>query len=272
MEDILYDVIIIGASKEGINAYNSLKRAMPEKKVIVISRDFDNVTTRNSVLTTDRIYGNVVFTNDRRGIMLATLENDERIAGLCMIIATGARARRKNLGTNRVYYSLKDVKTRAKASPIVLIGGDHKTCESALALSAKFSHVYVCLKEAELPGTAEQKATIEAKSNITVLPLCQVKSCRNDKNGNLLDVTLDTLDTIKCNYIFVSDGQVPELDGIYRDMITVDSKGYIIINDDFETEVVPGVYAVGKCVSASPKPRDASRLIAAYRKKFGGMN
>lgn len=270
MEDILYDVIIIGASKEGINAYNSLKRTAPEKKVIVISREFSNVTARNSILTSDRVVGEVVFTDDRRGVMITYLKDDTRICGLSLIIATGTKPVRFKFDTNSVYYNVKDMKSRAKVSPIVVLGNNDKAARSAIELSKKFRHVYMCIKESELNCPAALKDSIAQLDNITILPFCSVSKLVNDKNGNLLKVQLDTLDEIDCKYLFCSLGQVPDIGGINRNMITLDKDGYIKINDDFETEIVPGVYAVGRCVAKEIKPRDASRLIAAYRNRFGG--
>lgn len=270
MHNKLYDVIIIGASLEGINAYNSLKRTAPKKSVIVISRDFSNVTARNSVLSTDRVLGEVVFTEDRRGIMTAIMQDDERISGLCMIIATGTKPVRFAFDTNSVYYNVRDIKARAKVSPIVLVGHNEKAARSALELSKKFRKVYVCLETADFECNDELKDEIANTDNISLLPFCSIKKLINDKNGNLLKVQLDTLDEIDCKYLFCSLGQKPDLDGIFSRMITTDRDGYIKINNDFETEVVPGIYAVGRCTTKSIQPRDASRLIAAYRKRFGG--
>lgn len=270
MQDKLYDVIIIGASKEGINAYNSLKRSAPEKSVVVISREFSNVTARNSVLTADRVEKEVVYTSDRRGIMIAICQDDTRICGLCLIIATGTKPKKFSFKTNNVYYDVKEVKSRAKVSPILLVGQDDKAVRSAIELAGKFRKVYMCLETLELQCSDELKAKISELDNIAILPLCKVKNLINDKNGNLMKVQLSTLDEIECKYLFCSLGQVPDLKGIGEQMITTDKEGYIKINDDFETEVVPGVYAVGRCTTKSVQPRDASRLIAAYRKRFGG--
>lgn len=270
MQEPLYDAIIIGASKEGIGVYNSMKRLMPDKHVVVISRDFDKVKIKHSVLKADRIVGEVVFTDDRRGIITAILEDRRRVSGLAMFIATGTKPIKLDLDTNRIFYKVKEIHSTAKIAPAAVLGHDERCVDAALKLSKKFRKVYVCSDEGALEGPEDKLAELAKRENVTVLPFCNAKSCRKNKKGELMSITLDTYATIDCSYVFASVGREPDVDGISWKMVRKDPQGRIMVNDDLETGIVPFVYALGSCTDREPRPKDATKAVTSYREKLGG--
>lgn len=271
MPDKIYDLIIIGASLDGINAYNSLKRAAPDKSVLVISENFDAITTRNSVLKADRLEASVVFTQYKYGMFYAFISAEKFYCSKAMIIATGSDpVKRLDIKTTNVYYKLSAVKSRSKILPMVVVGGNKDSAEAALYLAKRYSAVYMCIPTAELSCGEDLKNQINNTENIIQLPLCDIKSCKNNKNDQLMSVVLNTFEIIPCCGIFVAVNRTPSLRGISKGLLRIDSNGYVITNENHETGLIPGLYAVGECCVKEAKARDASKLISSYLKTFGG--
>ena len=87
------------------------------------------------------------------------------------------------------------------------------------------------------------------------LPNCNVISCKNDKEGNLAEVQLDTYSSIRCTALIMSLGRTPDNSGLSKRMIEVDSDGYIKTKEFNATTVVPKIYAIGTCTRSTAKNR-----------------
>ena len=90
-------------------------------------------------------------------------------------------------------------------------------------------------------------------ANIVHLPNCHIVSCKNDKEGKLVEITLDTYETIRCSALVVALGRLPDVSGIGVRMIELDQDNYIKINSLHQTTVVPAIYAIGECTRHNTK-------------------
>ena len=85
------------------------------------------------------------------------------------------------------------------------------------------------------------------------MPNCHISSCKNDKDGKLAEITLDTYETIRCSALVVALGRLPDASGVGIRMIELDQDKYIKINSLHQTTVVPTIYANDKCTRHNTK-------------------
>ena len=92
------------------------------------------------------------------------------------------------------------------------------------------------------------------------MPNCNIISCKNNKEGDLVEVQLDTYSSIKCMALVMSLGRIPENAGFLKRILTLDSEGYIVTKEFNETTRVPNVYAIGGCAKNGVKSRLLSTI------------
>ena len=85
------------------------------------------------------------------------------------------------------------------------------------------------------------------------MPNCHIASCKNNKEGKLVEITLDTYDTINCSALVLALGRRPEVSGVDPKMIELDEDKYIKINTQHQTTKVANIYAIGECTKHNTK-------------------
>ena len=143
----------------------------------------------------------------------------------------------------------------SKNSPVVVVGNDTLAVTYAIALAKKFKYVYLCSSSVELSCEARYLKKLENIANIVHLPNCNVIGCKNDKNGNLTEVQLDTYSSIRCTALVMSLGRIPDNSGLSKRMIETDINGYIVTKGFNVTTIVPTIYAIGTCTKNGTKTR-----------------
>lgn len=250
MQNIIYKTVIVGASTTGIMLYNKLKRAGIDTKVV--SSDFTNTTTGNTVLKVDRISGTVCYSDAKRGLIILNLTSGETVCCENVILACGLNSKRLQLDTNCIFYKLSDFNIKSKTKPVTVVGNSAEAVTAAIKLAKKYSYVYVCSPTAKLHCGLELANTLYKTKNIVVLPLCHITSCRSDKTGKLTDITLSTFETLKCGGILAFTEKEATVHTCFNSgMLKFDSDRHIIINNTGETGLVPKLFAVGSCTTDS---------------------
>ena len=247
----LYDVIIIGASDEGISFCKHLLANTTGVKVALVSRNFNRPVEIEGLI---KINKEVIFSSYNQGLIGLTLADRTQIFGINVVIAVGTKPIKSNLKNNNIRYNITDLKA-AKNSPAVVVGNDNLAVDFAITMSKKFKYVYLCSNTIELECDNKHLKKLENIANIVHLPNCNVISCKNDKNGNLTEVQLDSYSSIRCSTLVMSLGRTPDNSGLSKRMIEVDSNGYIITKEFNVTTVVPKIYAIGTCTRSSTKNR-----------------
>lgn len=247
----LYDVIIIGASDEGINFCEQLLEKTVGLRVALVSKTF-NKPIEIEGLT--KITGEVVFSSYNRGLIGLTLSDRTQIFGINVVVAVGTKPIKSTLKNNNIRYNLAGIKA-AKSSVAVVVGNDNLAVTYALAISKKFKYIYLCSSTVDLDCEAKYRKKLENTANIVHLPNCSIISCKNDKDGKLSEVQLDTYSSIRCSTLIMSLGRTPDNSGLSNRMISVDSEGYIITKEFNTTTVVPKIYAIGTCTRGGTKNR-----------------
>jgi thioredoxin reductase len=114
-------------------------------------------------------------------------------------------------------------------------------------LAKRFYYVYFCTAEFELKCSKRLCKKINETANLVHLPGCNITSCKNDKYGNLMEVTLDTYATVRCNSIFMQGNREPDLYYISNKFISLNENKAIIVGDYNNSLKLPGIYVVGNC-------------------------
>ena len=247
----LYDVIVIGASEEGISFCEQLLAKTIGLKVALVSRNFNRHV---DVAGLTKISGEVIFSTYNRGMIGLTLHDRTQVFGVNVVIAVGTRPIKSNLKNSNIHYNLLNIKA-SKTTPAVVVGNNNLAVSYALALAKKFKYVYLCSSSVELNCDAKYIKKLENVANIAHLSNCNIIGCKNDKDGKLVEVQLDTYSSIRCSTLVMSLGRVPDNPGLSKRMVEVDSNGYIITKEFNVTTVIPNIYAIGTCTKSCTKTR-----------------
>lgn len=249
----LYDIIIVGASQEGITICNYLISKKPNLKIALVSRNFNNFSNSLKRDNIDYINEEVIYSSYNHGVIGFTFANKDNIFCRNAILATGSKPKQLMLKNSNIYYNLNNISAYSKSEAAVVYGNDSSAATYAIKLAKKFKYVYICSDTLELKCTPALLKKLTETSNIVHLPNCHIINCKNDSNGKLQEITLDTYDTIRCSTLVVAIGRTPEIPGFNKRMIKLDDKGCATINADGATAVIPTLYAVGACATKNSK-------------------
>ena len=247
----LYDVIVIGASEEGISFCEQLLAKTTGLKVALVSRNFNRPV---DVAGLTKIFGEVIFSTYNRGMIGLTLHDRTQVFGVNVVLAVGTRPIKSNLKNSNIHYNLLNIKA-SKTTPAVVVGNNNLAVSYALALAKKFKYVYLCSSSVELNCDAKYIKKLENVANIAHLSNCNIIGCKNDKDGKLVEVQLDTYSSIRCSTLVMSLGRVPDSPGLSKRMVELDSNGYVITKEFNVTTVIPNIYAIGTCTKGGIKTR-----------------
>jgi thioredoxin reductase len=195
-----------------------------------------------------------VFSSYIHGLIGLTLADRTQVFGLNTVIAVGTKPIKSSLKNNNIRYNLVNLKA-SKTTPAVVVGHDNLAAIYALTMAKKFKYVYLCSDTLDLTCDAKYIKKLENTANIVHLPNCNIVSCKNDKDGNLTEVQLDTYSSIKCSALVMSLGRIPDNSGFSKRMLSTDPEGYIITKGFNTTTIIPSIYAIGTCTRSSSKNR-----------------
>lgn len=276
MENIIYDLLIIGAGPAGMTAAVYGARAgasvlMLEKGApggqMVNTYEVENYTGFKKISGPD--LSMKMFDHTKKlGAKYAygdvdsiTLDGDYKIVNTStntykaktIIIATGSVTRKLNVPGERdlagrgiswcaicdgAFYKNKDV---------VVIGGGNSALEEALYLAGICNKVTIIHRRDEFRAEkiAEERAIDNEKINFH---LDSTIESFNEKDGILESVTVKNVKTDKITKInadgaFIYIGHDP-VTNIFKDLIKLNKSGYIITNENMETNI-KGIYAAG---------------------------
>ena len=89
-------------------------------------------------------------------------------------------------------------------------------------------------------------------ANIALLPHCRIVSCKNEPNGALCSVKLDTLESLKCKGIVCVGDRVANIDKWFNtSMIALDENKLVKVNEFGQTIDGLNIFAIGTCAETS---------------------
>ena len=178
-----------------------------------------------------------------------------KVKAATIILSTGAKPRMLNcpgeeeFSNKGITYSTVCDGAPYKGKKVVVIGGGDTAIENAIYFSNICKSVTI---STNLPSLIcdktllkEFEKTVAQNKNVTVMYNTKVDEVYGDKKVKGVKFSSDNnkKTDIKVNAVFVAIGRVPQTKFV-RNKINLDEKGYIAINNKFETNVA-GVYAIG---------------------------
>jgi len=262
LNGLIYDLIVIGESQEGLDLIKELYKLNSELKILLISS-----TVSKQVKGVEAIERTVVDAQYSYGVAVAIISYTEAYLAKNLVFATGQIATKlMNEPDNNVYYNVKAIKKGAKN--VVVFGNNANTINEAISISRKADKVFICEESNSLAQLVEKQ--IEPRyDNISYLPMSKIQSYEYDVDGKLNKVYLSTLAELPCDALYVSLGKKPDTATFSSRMLKLDEEGYIIV----ENGLIPGVdnvYAIGKCTKYNVK--NTEKTLESLKNKFKKEN
>jgi thioredoxin reductase (NADPH) len=271
MDNVLYDIAIIGAGPAGMTAAIYAGRA--GKKVVIFDKDgFGGQIAKSpkvenipgfleisgadfaekmyeqmmSLPSVNHTMEEVKLLQYKHGMIFCGLKDGSFVCTRSLIIAVGSKPRELKLGTKNIYYCVTCDGPFFKGQDVIVVGSGNTGVAFALELATYCHHVYVCDITMKPMCEAIAADKLDKAKNITFLPNCTIASVKNDTDGNLESAITSIGNTIQAKAIFGAAGMIPQTKSISSSFARKDPQGYFISND-CETGLVPGIFVAGDC-------------------------
>ncbi len=194
----------------------------------------------------------VLIEDDRRVVLT---EEGERYETRAVIIAAGARHRQLGLpnetalvGRGVSYCAVCDGSFYAGGT-VAVVGGGDSALQEALLLSDICAQVYLIHRRETFRGDVTKQLRLFARDNVTVLTpkrVTELIAPEGDLTAvRLRDAVTGEETTLDVDALFVSVGQVPELDS-FSDVLPLTAAGYAALGEGGESPA-EGIFAAGDC-------------------------
>lgn len=266
----MYDIIIVGAGPAGLTAAIYASRA--NKKVIVfeaktpggqianahIVTNYPGIETISGADFATNLYNQVLkFGVEIKFETVLSIDDDKNVItnngsykAKAIILATGVDNRKlkienedKLIGKGISYCATCDGNFY-KNKVVAVVGGGNTALEDALYLSDLASKVYLIHRRDSFKGDAKTLETIEKKNNIEIIYNSTVSKINGiDKVESITIKNEDKEEDIVIDGLFIAVGHEPQ-NIIFKDVVDVDEKGYIVSHNDVYTNK-KGIYVAG---------------------------
>ena len=284
MENIIYDLVIIGAGPAGLNA--SLYASRYGLKNIIIGGVPGGLTSQIHEIgnwlgspnisgfefvkkTTEHIkefeteminclVDEIVQENDES--FKVFLSNGKKIIGKTVLIATGSKHRKLGIPGEKEFLG-KGVSYCAtcdgffyRDKVVGVVGGSDSAVSAAVFLGDIAREVYLIYRGEKL--RAENFWVLAAQKNpkIKIIYNTNIKEIRGEEKLSqiLLDNAYDGKDILSLDGLFVEIGFIPSTEIVKNLEITLDDEGYIEIDRNGKTSL-PGIWSAGDITTGSNK-------------------
>ena len=263
----MYDIIIVGGGPAGLTA--ALYAARANKKILVIEAknyggriidasvvsNYPGVETMSGYEFATKLYEQVKKLNVE--LKLETVlsidenknvyTNKNKYSAKAIILSTGTQNKKlkieneeKLIGKGISYCATCDGNFY-KNKVVAVIGSGNTALEDTLYLSNLASKVYLIHRKDTFTGEAKMVDEIKEKDNIEIIDNSSITKINGiDK---LESIVLNDDKEIDVDGLFIAIGQEPN-NMIFKNVINIDSKGYIKTDDGVHTNV-KGIYVAG---------------------------
>lgn len=203
------------------------------------------------------------------GAQTLVLADGSKTVARALIIATGASPRYLGLPAEE---RLRNHGVSACATcdgafyrdvPVVVVGGGDSAMEEAIFLTRFASRVHLIHRRDALRASpimaerARANPKISFELNSRVIDILGENSVEGVEIENVID---GARHTIECRGYFAALGHVPNT-GAFKEFITTDEQGYIVLSGNSSQTNLAGVFAAGDC--ADPRYRQAIAAAGA---------
>lgn len=276
----MFDILIIGAGPAGMTAAiyaarNNLKVGIFEGNVpggqVVVTATVENYPGFKTIDGPDLAYsmfeqvmnlGVEYFAfnvqNIRQENDYFVVSGDEEVKGKVVLIATGTSQKRlevpgedKFVGRGISWCAICDG-SFYRGQDVAVIGGGNSALEESIYLANIVKTVYLIHRRQEFRAESHIVEKVKQISNIKLVLDSVVEEFMGEENlgkirlRNLVNNTISEINVRGC---FEYVGQIPATDFV-KDLNITNNKGYIIVDENFETNV-KGIFACGDVIEKS---------------------
>ena len=263
----MYDIIIIGGGPAGLTA--ALYAARANKNVLVLEAkafggriidasivsNYPGVETMSGYEFADKLYNQVKRLNIEMKLeTVLSIDKDKNVytnknkySAKSIILCTGTQNKKlkleneENLIGKGISYCATCDGNFYKNKIVAVIGSGNTALEDSLYLSDLASKVYLIHRKDTFTGEAKMLDEVKEKNNIEIIGNSNITKINGiDK---LESVVLNNDNEIEVDALFVAIGQEPN-NIMFKNVIDIDSKGFIKTNDGVHT-TVKGIYVAG---------------------------
>lgn len=263
----MYDIIIIGGGPAGLTA--ALYAARANKKILVIEAknyggriinasvvsNYPGVETISGYEFATKLYEQVEKLNvDFKIETVLSIDKDKNVytnknkySAKAIILSTGTQNKKlkieneENLIGKGISYCATCDGNFYKNKIVAVIGSGNTALEDTLYLSNLASKVYLIHRKDTFTGEAKMVDEINEKDNIEIIDNSSITKINGiDK---IESIVLNDDKEIDVDGLFIAIGQEPN-NMIFKNVIDIDSKGYIKTDDGVHTNV-KGIYVAG---------------------------
>ena len=270
----MYDIIIVGAGPAGLTAAIYARRA--SKKVLVLEAksyggqiintlDIENYPVEEHISGFDfatKLYNQaknlgaeIIFEkvteikDNKQEKEVVTTKNTYKAKAI--ILATGSVNRKLGLSNEDeligkgISYCATCDGAFYKNKKVAVIGGGNTALEDALYLTDIADTVYLIHRRDEFRGEDKTVRSLKEKNNIEFIYNSNVTKLNASDKLESIEVTNNdgTTKTIEVDGLFIAVGRIPENQNFAK-LINLDNAGYIIANEDCQTNV-EGIFVAG---------------------------
>nr|USU32326.1 FAD-dependent oxidoreductase [Methylobacterium sp. OTU13CASTA1] len=203
------------------------------------------------------------------GAFCATFENDQRVRGRAVVVATGVQYRRLPIDRLEafegagVYYAATEIEARyCRNAEVIIIGGGNSAGQAAMFLSRSAKHVRLLVRGPSLAASMSHylSSRLEADPAITIDYGTEVSALHGEHRLEAVttrSVVDGTLRTSPVCAVFVMVGAAPNTRWL-SGLIELDGHGFVLTGDaigagsPYATSH-PGIFAVGDVRAGSVK-------------------
>lgn len=238
MEQHNFDILIIGGSKEGLQAYNELNKY--NKAVGLVTKELTDPLFSGTYFKKE-----IIFIKYSLGLFFCyTANNSDIFVTPKLIIATGLKPAKLLVNNNIVeeclYSEPKSYPRNVSEQKAVVLGNNYIAAQLALQLSKNYKQVYFCSDHMQLDFVKRLATRVAHKDNISVFFGCNPVEVQNKI------IHFDNFMKLEYDTIFAITDRTPDIDIIPKNMIEISNSGYIKTTSNCESTKMPGLFIIGK--------------------------
>jgi thioredoxin reductase (NADPH) len=308
--DIVYDVVIIGAGPAGLSAAIYTSRALLKTLVLtsftyppqaVLTDIIENypgfpegingfdlieqMKQQAEKFKTEFLNSEVIKIEQKEKKFLVHTQDDV-IETKSVIVATGRRSKKlgvgneeKFIGKGISYCAVCDAQL-FKDKIVAVVGGGDTAFTEAVYLTKFVKKLYLIHRRKEFRATKILQEQLKQKNNVEFLtPYVVDRLIGEEKISGVLIKNVETQNAkeIFCDGVFICVGYLPNTEFL-KGIVNLDEEGYIITDENLQTSA-SGIFACGDCRKNSVKQvicaaaegvKAALSAVEFLERNFGG--